>query len=134
MRPCTIIGNVGGLPELRFTPNGVPVVNFSLALYAGKDQETSKEITTWVRVTAWKDLAEAVNKKVGKGDKIQVEGYLQPVRLYEKKDKNTGKVVKDDKGHPLVDGSLELTAFSVKALEYSPIDLAGMKDQEPPNK
>jgi single stranded DNA-binding protein len=127
-RPCTIVGNVGGQPELRYTPSGTPVLNFSLALYAGKEQETSKEVVTWVRVTAWKDLAETVNKKVSKGDKLQVEGYLQPARLYEKKDKTTGKVMKDEKGHPILDAAYEMTAFSVTALTYTPVELVTLPD------
>ena len=114
MRPCTIAGNVGRDPEMRYTPSGSAVTDFSLALYGGKSED-GEAITTWVRVTCWKDLAEAVNHKVAKGDKIQCEGYLQPPRLYETKSGETK-------------ASLELTAFSVMALEWSPQDIHSMPD------
>jgi len=109
MRPCTIIGNVGGTPELRYTGDGVAVANFSIALYAGEDKN-GNPVTTWVRVSCWKDLAEVVNAKVMKGDKLQVEGFLLPVDVYQKDDKTTGY-------------SLKLTAWAVKALEFTPVDL-----------
>lgn len=109
MRPCTVSGNVGATPELRYTPNGVPVCNFSLALFGGKT-EAGDNITTWVRITCWKDLAEAINKAVSKGDKIRCEGYLAPARLFEDKEGN-------------MKASIELTAFSIKALEYTEVDL-----------
>ena len=111
-RPCIISGNVGQAPELNTTPNGAKVANFSLALYGGKDEDGGA-ITTWVRVTAWKDLAEAVSQQVHKGDKIQCQGYLMPARLYVDKEKTTR-------------ASLELTAFSVKALEFAEKELAGV--------
>ena len=114
MRPCTIVGNVGADPEMRYTANGFAVTNFSLALYAGKSQEGSEQ-TTWVRVTAWKDLAELVSRKVNKGDKLQVEGYLQPARLFEGTDKETGE--------PEMKGSIELVAFAIKALEFTAVKL-----------
>ena len=114
MRPCTIVGNVGADPEMRYTPNGFAVTNFSLALYSGKSPEGNEQ-TTWVRVTAWKDLAELVSKKVGKGDKLQVEGYLQPARLFEGTDKETGT--------PEMKGSIELVAFAIKALEFIAVKL-----------
>jgi len=110
MRPCTIIGNVGGDPELRYTPDGKAVCNFSLALYAGEDQE-GNTLTTWVRVSCWKDLAEIANEKVKKGDKIQCEGFLLPVDIYQRDDKTTGY-------------GLKFTAWSVKSLEYSTVEIS----------
>lgn len=122
MRPCTLVGNVGQNPEMRYTPNGAAVTDFSLALYGGKTQDIDGEkghnITTWVRITAWKELAEIVNAKVSKGDKLCVEGYLQPVELFDKKDGTPGHAIK-------------LTAFSVKALDYSPVDLETLSQVEP---
>lgn len=119
MRPCTLVGNVGQNPEMRYTPNGTAVTFFSLALYGGKTQETedhkAQDITTWVRITAWKELAEVVNAKVSKGDKLEVSGYLLPIEVYTKKDGTPGQ-------------SIKLTAFAVKALEYSPTDLDHLPD------
>ena len=116
MRPCTIIGNVGGTPEMRYTPNGKAVTDFSLALYGGKTQAGDK-ITTWVRVTTWADLARIVASKVSKGDKVQCAGCLLPVELWEKREGGMAY-------------SIKMTAFSVHALEYNPVDLErGNTDQ-----
>jgi len=65
-----LIGNLGGDPEMRFTPSGKPVVNFSLAVNDGKDTE-------WVRVTAWNKTAELCNQYLEKGKSVCVEGRLQ---------------------------------------------------------
>ena len=114
MRPCSIVGNVGRTPEMRYTPNGKAVTNFSLAMYGGR-AEDDQPITTWVRVACWKDLAEAVAAKVSKGDKLVCEGYLLPIRTFERTDGSLGS-------------SLEFTAFSVKALQWSPQDLAELPE------
>lgn len=111
------MGNVGRTPEMRYTPNGKAVTNFSLAMYGGR-AEDDQPITTWVRVACWKDLAEAVAAKVSKGDKLLCEGYLMPVRTYQKTDGGIGH-------------TLDFTAFSVKALQYSPQDLAELPDLTP---
>lgn len=74
--PAILTGHLGGDPEMRFTPNGNAVTSFSLALYAGKDQQENK-LTEWVKVTVWKELAERVNQAFGKGDKVEVSGLIQ---------------------------------------------------------
>lgn len=95
----TAIGNVGGEPEMQYTPKGAVHTKFSLATNAGKDKEGNK-VTTWVRVTTWNDLAEKVNEILKKGERVQVSGYLLPPRMYERGDGTNGV-------------SLEMTAFHV---------------------
>ena len=74
-----VIGNVGRDPEMRYTPNGSAVTNFSLAVnhkytpQGGEPQET----TEWFDVTAWNRLAETCNNYVVRGMKVYVEGRLQ---------------------------------------------------------
>ncbi len=77
---------------MRYTPDGTPVCNFSVATRqvvskervaacpAGwKESLNGKnwELTTWFRVTCWRKLAEAVNEFVGKGQQVFVEGELR---------------------------------------------------------
>jgi len=69
-----IIGNVGQEPEMRFTPNGNPVTDFSVACNTKYGEE---ETTEWVKVTAWKKLAELCNQYLTKGKQVYVEGRLQ---------------------------------------------------------
>ena len=114
MRPCIVTGNVGAAPEMRYTPNGKAVTNFRMALYAGQSED-GETITAWVSVSVWGDLAEVVSNRVDKGDKVEVQGYLMPARVYEKKDGSQGVEQK-------------ITGWSVRALEYSPVDLVGLAE------
>ena len=73
-----IIGNLGGDPEMRFTPSGNPVTTFSVAtnrVYNSPDGER-KEETEWFSVVTWSKLAENCNRFLTKGQKIYVEGRL----------------------------------------------------------
>lgn len=81
---ATIVGNLGGDPETRYTPSGAMNVRFSVASSrryrdsSGQDQEK----TTWFRVTAWGRLAETIDGLVqrgfvGKGRQIYVEGRIE---------------------------------------------------------
>lgn len=74
-----IIGNLGRDPELRYTPNGTPVVSFNVAV--GRQWTTSagerKEATEWFNVVAWRELAEICSQKLSKGRLVYIEGSLQ---------------------------------------------------------
>jgi single-strand DNA-binding protein len=73
-----IIGNLGGDPEMRFTPSGNPVTTFSVAtnrVFNAADGER-KEETEWFSVVTWSRLAENCNRFLTKGQRIYVEGRL----------------------------------------------------------
>ena len=75
-----IAGNLGNDPELRYTPQGVPVVNFSVATnrrWTNADGSSGEE-TVWFRVTAWRRLAETCAQFLAKGRQVLVEGRLTP--------------------------------------------------------
>ena len=75
----TLIGNVGRDPELRYTPNGTPVANFSIATterFKAQDGEW-KDQTEWHNLVAWRKLAEIVGEYVKKGSKLFIEGKLK---------------------------------------------------------
>ena len=79
LNKITIIGNVGGEPEMRFTPNGKPVTTFSVAtnyVFSGADGERKQE-TEWFNVVAWNRLAEQCNQFLAKGRLVYVEGRLR---------------------------------------------------------
>ena len=74
-----IIGNLGSDPEMRYTPNGDPVTNFSVATnrrYSTRDGQQVDE-TEWFRVSAWGRLAETTNQYLTRGSKVYVEGSLR---------------------------------------------------------
>jgi len=66
-------------PELRYTPSGVAVMTFSLALNRRyKDQSGEwKEEVSFVNVVAWQRQAELASEYLKKGSAIFVEGRLQ---------------------------------------------------------
>jgi len=75
----TIVGNLGQDPEIRYTPSGVPVANFTVAVnevYTNKDGQKVKK-GHWFKVTAFKRLAEIVGEYCAKGSRIGVRGQLQ---------------------------------------------------------
>lgn len=91
-----IAGNLGGDPDLRYTPQGDPVCTFSVACnrkWTGKDGQAAEE-TVWYRVTVWGKMAEACNQYLAKGRQVLVEGQLTP-------DKATGgpRVWTDNSGN-----------------------------------
>ena len=74
-----IVGNLGGDPELRYTPSGNPVTGFNVAVnsvYNRADGEKVEE-TTWFKVTAWNRLAENANQFLQKGSSVLVEGRIK---------------------------------------------------------
>ncbi|HEU5423317.1 MAG TPA: single-stranded DNA-binding protein [Nitrolancea sp.] len=78
-----LIGHVGREPEMRYTPSGKPVTEFSLAVNRrrrGSEGEATDE-TDWFRIIAWDRLAEIVDQYVTKGRQVYVEGRLQ-IRRY----------------------------------------------------
>ena len=74
----TILGNLGRDPELRTTPAGNSVANFSIATTDKWGQgEDRQERTEWHRVVVWGKLAEVCGEYLGKGRQVLVEGRLQ---------------------------------------------------------
>ncbi len=86
----TLIGNLGNDPEMRYTPTGVPVANFSMAVSRSwTNQEGQRqEKTMWFRVTAWRKLAETVSQYLTKGRTVLVVGELEDARAYTDRDGN----------------------------------------------
>lgn len=80
----TLIGNLGNDPELRTTPSGVPVCNFSLAVnrqWTNRDGETAEK-TTWFRITVWQRQAETVARYLRKGSRVLVVGEVEEASAY----------------------------------------------------
>lgn len=77
------IGNLGSDPEMRYTPDGTPVTNFSIAVNSGytKDDGTKIEQVKWVRVSAWRRLAEVCNEYLEKGRQVHVIGTTNGERV-----------------------------------------------------
>lgn len=79
LNKCMIIGNLGRDPEMRYTPSGQPVTQFTVAVnrnYKNQAGEWQEE-TEWFRIVAWGPLAERTAEYLRKGRKVYVEGRLQ---------------------------------------------------------
>lgn len=85
----TVTGNLTGDPELRFTPQGRPVAQFSVASNERFKDGTGQwqdGPTSFVKCNAWADLAEHIAESLNKGDRVVVTGTLRQ-RSYENKEK-----------------------------------------------
>jgi single-strand DNA-binding protein len=91
----SLIGNVGADPEIRTTPGGGRVAQFSLATtrqWTGQTGE-KQEKTEWHRIVAWDSargskLAGIIEQYVKKGDKLYVEGRIE-YRQWQDKENQT---------------------------------------------
>jgi len=80
-----LIGHLGKDPELKYTPNGTAVCNFSIASsdsYKGDDGNWVDR-TEWHNIVVWRKLAEICGQYLKKGSKIYMEGKLT-TESYEK--------------------------------------------------
>ena len=88
MNQIVIMGRMTRDPELRHTPNGVPVASFSLAVDRGfVSKESGERQTDFIDVVAWRSTAEFVSKYFIKGQMAAVTGRLQ-IRDWTDKDGN----------------------------------------------
>jgi single-strand DNA-binding protein len=74
-----IIGRLGRDPEMRYTPSGQPVANFSLATdetYTGKDGQKVEKVE-WHRIVVWGKQAEFCGNFLSKGRLVYIEGKLE---------------------------------------------------------
>ena len=78
-----LVGRLTNDPDLRFTPNGVAVANFTLAVERDRTNEDGTRSADFVPIVAWQKNAENVATYMTKGSPVLVEGRIQ-VRTYEK--------------------------------------------------
>jgi single-strand DNA-binding protein len=84
-----LIGRLGKDPELRYTPSGKAVANFTIATnerWTSQDGQ-KQESTTWHNIVAWGRQAEVIKEYMGKGRQIYIEGRIDN-RSYDDKDGN----------------------------------------------
>ena len=79
----TLVGNLGSTPEMRYTPSGVAVTSFRLAVNRNwtSSEGEQKEKTTWFNITCWRGLAETVNQYLDKGRQVLVVGTVDELSL-----------------------------------------------------
>ena len=76
----TVIGNLTGDPELRFTPSGAAVANFTVAstprTFDRQSNEWKDGDTLFLRCSIWREAAESVAESLTKGTRVIVTGRL----------------------------------------------------------
>lgn len=105
----TLIGNLGGDVEMKYTPSGAPVANFNLAVnksWTGQDGKRNEK-STWFRITVWREQAEICANYIKKGSKVMVIGEVEEARPWTDKDGNAR-------------ATIEVTAQTVKFLDGRP--------------
>ncbi|MDQ4124287.1 MAG: single-stranded DNA-binding protein [Actinomycetota bacterium] len=90
----TLVGNITDDPELRFTPSGLPVANFTVAVNrrVPKDGGWEDKLEGFFRCSCWRDMAENVAESLTKGSRVMVVGRLQQ-RSWEDQDGNKRSAV-----------------------------------------
>lgn len=101
-----LIGHVGQQPEMRYTPSGTAVTNFSLAVNKRSTNADGQvqEKTIWFRVATWEKRAELASQYLHKGSKVMVVGELNEPRAWN-----------DREG--VLRASLEMTAHEIRFLD-----------------
>lgn len=86
----TVVGNLGKDPELRYTPQGNAVCNFSVATNEKRRDKSGEmqDVTTWFRITLWGKQAENASKYLTKGSPIYIEGRLKVEEWADRDGKN----------------------------------------------
>lgn len=86
----TLLGNLGSDPEMRYTPSGVAVATFSLAVNRVWSDANGQrqEKTTWFRISAWRRDAELVSQYLTKGRQVLVIGEVEEPRPFMGNDGN----------------------------------------------
>jgi single-strand DNA-binding protein len=84
--PITVVGNLTGDPELRFTPSGAAVANFTVASTPRQfDRQTNEwkdQETLFLNCSVWRQAAENAAESLQRGMRVIVTGRLK-ARSYE---------------------------------------------------
>lgn len=86
---CNFIGHLGSSPEVKYSQSGDAIANVSLACsekWKGADGQ-QQEKTEWIRIVAFKRLAEVMGEYLTKGSLVYISGKMQ-TRDWQDKDGN----------------------------------------------
>ena len=132
-----VAGYLGQDPEMRYTPSGQPVTNFSVATsrkWTGSDGRQHNE-TVWWRVTVWGKQAEVCNQYLTKGRPVLVEGRIGGDRVPGAGDSEQifPHIWQGQDGQPRA--RFEITAQTVRFLggrgEAPPAEVPGAPEEPP---
>lgn len=119
----TVVGNLVAAPELRYTPNGLPVANFTIA---STPRSFDRQANEWkdgdalfLRCSVWREFAEHVAGSLTKGMRVIASGRLRQ-RSYQDKDGNNRTAIE-----------LEIDEIG-PSLRYATAQVARAQNSQPP--
>lgn len=114
----TVVGNLTADPELRFTPSGAAVANFTIAstprTFDKNTQEWKDGEALFLRASVWRDAAENVAESLSRGTKVIATGKLKQ-RSFETREGEKRSVVElevDEIGPSLRNATAKVTKSS----------------------
>jgi single-strand DNA-binding protein len=129
----TIAGNLTADPELRYTSNGRPVVDFTIAASSRRLNKQTNQWedgdTTFLRASAWRDFAENIAGSLRKGDRVIATGRLKQ-RNYQDREGNNRTSLEldvDELGASLKRATaviMKTTSGQTPAADYVPEDIS----------
>ncbi|MEA1964125.1 MAG: single-stranded DNA-binding protein [Candidatus Aerophobetes bacterium] len=84
MNRISLVGNLTRDPELRYTPDGTPVVSFTIAVNRSFTNRQGEREADFIPVVVWRKPAKSCSEYLMKGSQVAVDGRLQ-IRSYEDK-------------------------------------------------
>lgn len=92
-----LIGRLGADPEIRYTPDGMMIVNFNMATTEQRKDKSGQRVskTEWHKIIAFGKLAEICGEYLRKGKLVYIEGRIQ-TRSWEDKEgvkRNTTEII-----------------------------------------
>lgn len=72
-----LVGRLANDPEMRYTPSGMPIATFRLAVDRGRKSESGEDQTDWLNIVAFQKTAELVSQYLDKGSLVGIEGRVQ---------------------------------------------------------
>src|ERR1039458_6730152 len=88
MKQIFVVGRVGSDCEVTYTPNGLAVAKFSIAVDNGKDKDGGRKAATWFKANIWRERGEKLAPHIKKGNVVAVSGDVD-ARAWT--DKNSGE-------------------------------------------
>lgn len=120
LNKAMLIGNLGRDPELKYTPSGDAVCNFSIATSESWTDKsgTKQERTEWHNIVVWRKLAEICQRYLTKGSKVYIEGRIQS-REYDAKDGSKRRVTEIVATQMVMLGSRQKEAADSEPEQYT---------------
>lgn len=77
MNVVVLVGRLANDPEMKYTPSGMPITSFRLAVDRGRKNDKGESETDWLNIVTFQKTAELVAQYCDKGSVVGIEGRIQ---------------------------------------------------------